>query len=218
MAYSDADDFLNGEGDFGPQAPSAKWGKTGRNDRCKPGTVEKGVITDEPFMLQQREYKADGSIGEPKFWNKPGTKEPDPDKPMMQMKVIIQTDHREFDDDDGRRAVFVKGALRTAVVAAIKEAKAPGLRIGGWLAIKCTGMVPAASGYDTYTWEVKYAPPPPAADGFTADAGDSMEPPATLVPPPPAIAASATRSTLDAIRNSGHQASLRQGFDDEPPF
>jgi len=219
MAYTDADEYLNGEGDFGPQAPSAKWGKRDKNDRCKPGTVEKGIITDEPFMLQQREYKSDGSLGDLKFWNKPGTKEPDPDKPMMQMKVIIQTDHREFDDDDGRRAVFVKGALRTAVVGAIKEAKAPGLRIGGWLAIKCTGLVPAKSGYDTYTWEVKYVPPPPAADNFTADSEDSMEPP-EMTPPPTASSATAstTRSTLDAIRNSGHQASLRQGFDDEPPF
>jgi len=221
QVMNDADKFLTGEGDFGPQAKSAKWGKASRNDRCKAGAVEKGVIVEDPFLMQQREYKADGTLGDLKFWTKPGTKEPDPSKPMMQLKVIIQTDHRDDPEDDGRRAVFVAGPLKKPVTDAVKAAGAPGLRKGGWLAIKCTGMTVANSGYDQYTWEVKYAPPPPASDNFTSD---DMEPPASTSPAPVNEASPAAEkstrigSTLDQIRNSGHQALLRNGFDEEPPF
>jgi hypothetical protein len=211
----DVDRFFEGGDDFGPQARSARWGKTGRNDRCKPGMVEKGIIVEDPFPLQQRAYKADGSLGEPKFWNKPGTKEPDPDKPMMQLKVIIATDHKDDPEDDGRRAVFIKGPLYKAVKEVLKETGAK-LRKGGWLAVKCTGLELSGE-FDAYTWEVKYVPPPPASDEFF---NDEMAPPAPTQETKVAEKVAERRSTLAQIQASGHQASLRpnDGFDDEPPF
>lgn len=211
---NDADEFLTGGGDFGPSARPAKWGKLRKNDRCVPGTVEKGQIVEDPFLMQQREYKADGSLGDLLFWNGPDGKTPDLSKPRMQLKVIIQTEHRTDDEDDGRRAIFVSGPLKKAIVEAIKAEGATGLRKGGWLAVLCKDMTLAKSGYDTYIWEAKYRAPAPADDFLSTD----MEPPAPTQEQKVAEKVAERRSTLRQIQDSGHQASLRKGFDEEPPF
>lgn len=240
MSLEDVDRFLDGgDGDFGPKARSARWGKERRNDRCREGAVEKGFIVEDPFPCQQREFKADGSMGDLKFWNKPGTKTPDPDKPMMQLKVIIATDHRDDDEDDGRRAIYIKSELAKEVKTVLKEQNAK-LRKGGWLAVKCTGTFVNANGFDTYSWAVKYKPAPPEADSFFDDEPSEADKVAAKVAESRAVlkhevakdwdeaepqgiagAAKQPQSTLAAIRagTADHQRSLRKDdFGDEPPF
>lgn len=66
--------------------------------------------------------------------------------PMWQIVVTLQTDQRdpEIDDDDGRRAIYVKGSMKyastaKAVADAVRAAGAKTLEKGGTLAVQFTG-------------------------------------------------------------------------------
>lgn len=91
------------------------------------GQVAKGPIT-ELAMQQQRDFKT----GLPKFWDADG-------RPMMQLRVVIQTEERN-DDDDGLRALYLKGESQKAVREAVKTAGAKTIEVGGILALAFTGL------------------------------------------------------------------------------
>lgn len=107
----DANEFLMGGG-----VKSAKFEK--------PGTIVKGTIVAKPELQQQRDIK-DG---------KPLTF--DNGDPKMQVKIILQTEQRDDEDDDGRRALYVKANMLKAVQDAVKKAGEKGLAVGGALAVK----------------------------------------------------------------------------------
>lgn len=88
-----------------------------------------GHIMRPPTMMQIRDINSK----KPKFW--------DDGKPQMQMVVILMTDERDPDDteDDGQRALYVKGAMQRALADAVRAAKAPGLQVGGKLMVTYTG-------------------------------------------------------------------------------
>jgi hypothetical protein len=111
-----ADDFLMGGGG----APSAKFGGF--------GVTVGGRITEPAQVQQQRDVQT----GEKKFW-KDGN-------PMMQLVVTVQTDQRDpsIPDDDGRRRLFVKGQMKTAIQDAVKQAGTRGLEVGGHLQVTYT--------------------------------------------------------------------------------
>jgi hypothetical protein len=92
------------------------------------GKVYKGVIV-RAEVQQQREI----DTGELKTW-KDGS-------PMLQIKVVLATDERAADepDDNGERAIYLKGNSLVAVRNAVKKVGAKGLQIGGKLALKYTG-------------------------------------------------------------------------------
>lgn len=91
------------------------------------GQVAKGPIL-ELAMQQQRDFKT--SV--PKFW--------DDGNPMMQLRVVIQTDEREpGTDDDGQRALYLKGEAQKAVRDAIRTAGAKQIEVGGTLALQYIG-------------------------------------------------------------------------------
>lgn len=222
MSQNELDDFLNGAVEKRP--PAARWGKIRTGDRCVTGAVEAGEILSTS-KEQKREWN-DGKPGELLFWDD-GTK-------REQAIVIIQTTQIGVidEEDDGRRTFYIEGAMRKAVAEAVKESGAPGLRVGGKLAIKCTGMEKNKAGFLAYTWVAKYVPPAPPTDEFFGDEGSTnhrgepqpASPPdwATETPTP------TRQSTLEQIRQgtAAHQAQLKQtgekvatGFDeDEIPF
>jgi hypothetical protein len=111
-----ANDFLMG----GAGAPSAKFPTV--------GTSHGGRITEQPTVEQQRDFQT----GNPKFW--------DDGNPMMQLVVTIQTDERDpsVENDNGRRRIFVKGQLKTAIQEAVRSAGARGLEVGGHLTVTYT--------------------------------------------------------------------------------
>ncbi len=108
----DANDVLMGGG-----IPSAKFEK--------PGAKVSGVIAYTPEVQQQRDIKD----GKPLTW--------DDGKPKQQVKVILQT-NSIGDDDNGERAIYLKGGMMKAVREAVKKAGAKGLEIGGKLAVQYT--------------------------------------------------------------------------------
>lgn len=93
------------------------------------GATVTGRIVREPEVQQQKDF----TTGELKFWND--------GKPMQQLQVILATDERdpEVADDDGERAVYVKGNLLKAVREAVRKAGAKGLDVGGTLTVTYSG-------------------------------------------------------------------------------
>lgn len=111
-----ANEFLLGGGATSAKFPTVGSSVTGR-------------IVREPEVQQQRDFQT----GELKTWND--------GKPMQQLQVVLATDERdpEVADDDGERAVYVKGNLLKAVREAIRKAGAKGLDVGGTLTVTYSG-------------------------------------------------------------------------------
>lgn len=57
-------------------------------------------------------------------------------RPKMQLRVVLATDARDNDEDDGHRAIYVKGQLQQAVRDAVKAAGAAKIEVGGTLAVR----------------------------------------------------------------------------------
>lgn len=110
----DANEYLMGGG-----VKSAKFEKKGQ--------VVKGIIVRKPELQQQRDFDSQ----KPLTW--------DDGSPRQQIKVVLKTDAKDDEDDNGERALYLKGGLLKAVQAAVKKADAKGLEVGGMLAIKYTG-------------------------------------------------------------------------------
>jgi hypothetical protein len=118
------------------------------------GDVVEGTIAAPPTLRQQTDIKTK----ELKYWKN--------GDPIMQLVVQLQTDQRDDADDDGIRNLYVSGgfkraSLQKAVADAVRAAKAPGLAVGGRLAVKFTGEEPPVErGMDpAKLYQAKYTPP-----------------------------------------------------------
>jgi hypothetical protein len=113
----------------GSGAPSFKFGDT-------PGTTVSGIITHTD-AIQSRKY----GTNELEFW-------PSGDRKMIAI-LTVATDLRDpaIEDDDGQRAVWIRGkAMNEAVKAATRDAGAKGVDVGGQLFIRFTGLGKAEKG------------------------------------------------------------------------
>lgn len=165
----EANDFLMNTG-----VPSAKF--------PAPGTTVRGRITQRPEVQQQRDFDS----GELLVW--------DDGSPRKQIKIVLATDDHdpEVPDDDGTRAVYVKGYMLKAVQSAMRKAKAK-LEVGGELEITYTqdgevkkrGMNPPKLYSAVYT---------PAAEASVEDALAEADREAPAAPAAPAQPAPATQS------------------------
>jgi hypothetical protein len=169
-----ADDFLMGGGS----------GKSAFGKDDPIGTTVTGTIVDTQVRQQ-----TDMEDGKPLTW--------DNGDPRMQLVVTLQTDQRTDPDDDGVRAIYVKGSkalgsksLHDAVRAAVQTAKADGLKPGGTLTVQLVGTEPSKTrGFnDRKLWAAAYTPPDPAAAsaGFLGIGGQPVQQPAPPSQPAPA--------------------------------
>jgi hypothetical protein len=112
MTAPSANDWLMGGGVASAKFPT-------------PGTTVGGEIVRPPTLMQQRDI----STGKPKTWEN--------GDPMMQLAVQVSTGQIDpaVPNDDGVRAIYVKGQMQQAVREAIRQAGAPGLEVGGRLAV-----------------------------------------------------------------------------------
>jgi hypothetical protein len=179
MSTNPADTFLTGGG-----VPSA----FGKDDPI--GTTVSGVICDPaPTVKQQTDIQSGAGL----TW--------DNGDPKMQLVVTIQTTQRDpnVSDDDGRRAVYVKGSktqgsrsLHDAVATAVRAAGAKGLAIGGTLTVQLVGTEPSKTrGFnDRKLWAASYVAPDPAAvsASFLGAGPVATVPPAAPPVAPPAYA------------------------------
>lgn len=143
---NDANDFLLGGG-----GKSAKFENIG-------DTVTGRIVSTE--VRQQTDIKT----GEPLTWEN--------GDPRMQLVVTLATDQRDDEDDDGHRAVYVKGSkaggsqsMHDAVRTAVQTARAKGLEAGGTLTVSYVGAEPAKQRgmSDRKLWQASYTAPDLAA-------------------------------------------------------
>ena len=136
------------------------------------GTTVSGTICHPPEVQQQREI----DTGKPKFW--------EDGKPRQQIVVHLQTTIRDPEvDDDGIRAVYVRGNMLRAVREAVRKAGAR-LEVGGVLTVTYTGDGERkAAGFNPpKLYAATYVP---AAQAAVADAlGDTDPAPAAVTRPP----------------------------------
>lgn len=190
MSNAFEDFFEGGGGEF---APSLKF-KLGNG----PGgntEVGGGVIGTIVSMTQQDQTKQGGTEKVPD--GKGGFKK--------QVQVILQTDLRNWDkvakvpldadtkqplpasEDDGRRAIYVKGWMTGAIGDAVAKAtggatKVP--QIGGKLGVKVIELVPTDKGNPYPKYEAQYQAPVSGADVF--ESAPTTEAPASAPASTPA--------------------------------
>lgn len=191
------DDFFEGGG--GEFAPSLKF----KNGSGPGGNTEVGGgVIGTVLSMQKMDQTKMGSTE--KILDKQGN-------PKQQMQIILQTDLRGWDkvakvpthadgdkkgqpldpsEDDGRRAIYVKGwmtgAIGDAVLAATGRKGAPA--IGGKLGVKVTELVPTDQGNPYAKYAAVYTPPT-GGEGFFEPAQAASQAAATPAPAQPAPAA-----------------------------
>lgn len=192
----------------GKKTRSARFGATQAGQSPVPGSVEGGVVLSKE-MIQQTVYKpSDPTVhGTKKFYENSG-------KPMLQMVVKVQTEKREDEDDDGIRAIFVKGQMKYALQEALGKAGAPNVEIGGVLKVRFVEQV-FEEGLKKNVFACWFQRPAAVdADNWMEASTPASSPPAPSAPAP------ANRSTLEQMRaqNPQHQTSLRNSYEESPPF
>ena len=145
------------------------------------GDTVRGRVVGKPTMQQQRDF----TTKKPKFW--------DDGNPMWQLVVILQTDERDPQDpeDDGRRGLYIKGQMRTAVQEALRKVGAKALEDGGelWVTYTANGTPPQRGMNPPKLFDAGYAPPvagPAADDPWSAGAPQQAAPGYGGYAPPPA--------------------------------
>lgn len=145
-----------------------------------PGTSVTGTIAREPEIQQQRDFQS----GEPKFW--------EDGKPMQQLQVILATTERDpqVPDDNGERAVYIKGQMQKAVKEAVRKSGANGIAVGGTLTVTYTADGEAKGRLNPpKLYSATYTPPTTAAaNEFINNGGDTQQqaPAQTAQPAAPA--------------------------------
>jgi hypothetical protein len=181
---SEANDFLMAGG-----VPSAKFPTV--------GTSVTGTIVRQPELRQQ----TDITSGKPKFW--------DDGSPRQQVVVTLATNERDatLTDDDGERAVYVKGNLTKAVREAVRTSGAKGLEVGGTLTVTFVGEGQAERGMNApKLYSASYVPAPAvaAANFLAADEPEQAAPPApapAMAGAPAAAPAGVDPAALAALQN-----------------
>lgn len=183
MTLPTADDFLMSGG-----TPSVKFPSI--------GTSVTGTVCRMPEVQQQTDFDS----GKPLFW--------DDNKPKLQAKVVLATAERdpEIPDDDGERALYVKGQLQKAVAQAIRAAGAKRLEVGGRLTVTHIAIGESKGKRNPpKIYSAKYEPADPVAqaagpNGATAGAGGGAAdtPPAGIDPAAWAALSPEQRATLRA--------------------
>lgn len=150
------------------------------------GATVVGTITEPPKAQQMKKYQTD----ELDFW-------PSGD-PKMQIVVVLQTDQRDPSDadDDGKRNLFIVPRMMPPVRDAVRKTGAPGLEVGGRLAVQWTSGSGEGKG-NPKEWAADYARPAmdpgallagaPAAAAPTPAAAPPMAAPVVQAAPPPVV-------------------------------
>lgn len=171
-----ADEFLLGGG-----GASAKFENSG--DQIS-GTIKSTEVRQQ----------TDLATGAPLTW--------DNGDPRQQLVVTLQTDQRTDTDDDGVRALYVKGSkkpgsqsLHDAVATAVRNSGAKSLEVGGTLTVQFIGTEPSKTrGFnDRKLYTASYTAPDKAAQAgdFLGTAPQQQVPapqPSTQPAPAPAAA------------------------------
>lgn len=151
-----------------------------------------GVIVEDPKVSQQ----TDPDSGELEYWPS--------GEPKWQLVVKIRTGLREAPDDDGVRAIYVKGkSLTDGVKKAVQEVGGGSLKRGGTLTVTYAGdgPQPAKSHHNKpKLYTVTYVPPvvDPAQAQFFGDGSPVPAGPPGMATTHQANAAAAVAASMPA--------------------
>lgn len=139
MTMTDPNEFLLSSG-----VPSFKFDTIG-------ATAKGEIVSLE--MQQQRDFTTQA----PLEW--------DDGRPKMQLRIILATEARDNDDDNGHRAIYVKGNMQQAVRDAVKAAGASKIEVGGTLAVRYAsdGEPPKRGLNAPKEYKAKYESPAPSS-------------------------------------------------------
>lgn len=142
-----------------------------------------GTVVDEPKVVQMTKYDST----ELDFW-------PSGD-PKLEIQVILQTELRDPANpyDDGKRKLHIQPRMMNPVREACQRAGAPGLQIGGKLAVRRTGGTGATG--SPFEFAAEYQQPAVDPGGLLA----ASQPPAAAAPATPPAAAPVQGSLMTAV-------------------
>jgi hypothetical protein len=174
------------------------------------GDTCRGTIVAEPKVENCYKMKQDGKGN----WVRTDELDKWPSGEVKrQIALVVQTDERIDQDDDGRRVLYIHSRIQGAMRDAVKNAGAPGLRQGGIVAVRWSSG-PGTPDGGPKVYDCAYQPPaidpgsllpasqqsPAAAAPLTAQPLSATPPvasptaqslgltaPATLPPPPPGV-------------------------------
>lgn len=163
------------------------------------GATVTGKIAASPQVRQQTDISSGAAL----TW--------DNGDPKMQLVVQLQTTEHLDDEDDGMRNLYVKGSkdpasksMHAAVAAAVQNAGAKGLEVGGTLTVKYVGDgVSKTRGFNPpKQYEATYRAPDASEflGGATAQQAPAAEPVAPAAPP---ASTGPTPEALAALRAAG---------------
>lgn len=163
-----------------------------------------GRVVRDAVEMQQRSFDQDGGPGELLWW--------EDGNPRMQLVVTVDTGVTDptDPDDDGERAIYIKGQMLSETKKAIRRARSKWIREGDSFAVTLVGEEPLPKGkrgFPKKLYEVEYE------KGSGHDDLPAME--AKPEPKPAGLERLATQHD----RNDAARATVRQpAQDEEPPF
>lgn len=139
-----------------------------------------GTIVDQPKTAHMTKFESD----ELAYW-------PSGD-PMMEIVCIIQTELRDPSNpyDDGKRKLHISPRMMAPVRTAVQKAGAPGIAIGGKIAVQRTGGTGTKG--SPFEFAAEYAPPAVDPGSMLGGNGAPAATPAAQASPAPAAAPPAT--------------------------
>lgn len=136
-----------------------------------------GFVVEGTILSFRMSQQSDINSGELLFWeNKKQTKQselrfPQTAQPCSQLVIELQGeptgvtweglqyDEVQVEDDDGIRALYVKGRMQKAVAQALKDAGVKAPEEGGYLKVARTGTAKASGGVGkAFTYAAQYTP------------------------------------------------------------
>lgn len=127
-----------------------------------------GATVSGTIVTMEKRQQTDMDSGKPSYW--------DNGDPKMMLMIVLQTDERDDDEDDGLRSVYLRGGNHVAVSGkgtssqvAVKDAvkRAGGkIEVGGTLTLQFSGLGKASNrGFNPpKLYVANYKPPSYALD------------------------------------------------------